>query len=120
MEGRVGDLREDVRQGTLRRMERALAEADARLEELRADRARLAVSIAEVEGRPLDPGEDLVAMVRLRVDGELVVSAPGTPPHRIVAIRPKLAGATAQRVAELVEEALAARDRQGLGFSQTD
>ncbi|UHC17155.1 hypothetical protein LRS73_04365 [Methylobacterium currus] len=56
--------------------------------------------------------EDMVATVRLRADGELVVSAPGTPPTRIVAVRAKRARAAAQRVAELVEEALQARERR--------
>ncbi|KMO44205.1 hypothetical protein VQ03_04575 [Methylobacterium tarhaniae] len=112
MEERVGDLREDVRQGTLRRMRQALAEKEARLEELRADRARLAASIAEVEGQPPVQEEDLVATVTLSADGRLVVSAPGTPAHRIVALRGKLAGATAQRVAEIVEKSLQTRDRQ--------
>ncbi|AWN36588.1 MULTISPECIES: hypothetical protein [Methylobacterium] len=51
--------------------------------------------------------------VRLHADGELVVSSPGTPPHRIVAIRAKQACAAGQRVAELVEEALQARERRG-------
>ena len=53
--------------------------------------------------------------VRLHADGELVVSSPGTPPTRIVAIREKRARAAGQRVAELVEEALQTRDhaRQG-------
>ena len=69
-----------------------------------------------MEERPPGREEGLVAVVRLRADGALVVSAPGTPSTRIVALRPKLAGAAAQRVAELVEEALQARDRQG-GFS---
>ncbi|ACB78382.1 hypothetical protein Mpop_0194 [Methylorubrum populi BJ001] len=60
------------------------------------------------------PTETIVT-VRLRGDGELVVSSPGTPPHRIVAVRAKRAQAAGQRVAELVEEALQARDhaRQG-------
>jgi len=115
----MSDLREDVRVGTLRRMREALADVDARLEGLRADRARLIASIEEVEGQPPVQEDALVAMVRLRADGALVVSAPGTPPTRIVALRPKLAGAAAQRVAELVEEALVARDRHG-GFSQTN
>ena len=63
----MGDLREEVRLGTLRRMRRALAETDARLERLRADgrppgdaqvqeaaayRDRLVASIAEVSGQP--------------------------------------------------------------------
>jgi septal ring factor EnvC (AmiA/AmiB activator) len=48
----MSDLREAVRSGTLQRMQRALADVDARLEELRAERDRLAASIAEVEGRP--------------------------------------------------------------------
>ena len=47
--------------------------------------------------------------VRLHADGELVVSSPGTPPTRIVAIREKRARAAGQRVAELVAEALPAR-----------
>jgi len=53
--------------------------------------------------------------VRLHSDGAVVVSSPGTPPHRIVAIRAKRARAAGQPVAELVEEALQARDhaRQG-------
>ncbi len=60
-------------------------------------------------------------MVRLRADGALVVSAPGTPSTRIVALRPKRARAAAQRVAELVEDALQARDRRaGPGISETD
>lgn len=62
--------------------------------------------------RPLGHEEDLVAMVRLRADGELVVSAPGAPPHRIVAVRAKRSRAAAQRVAELIEEALQARERR--------
>ena len=117
MEGRVGDLREDIRQGTLRRMRQALADVDARMEDLRADRGRLAASIAEVEGQPPGQEEALLAVVTLAADGRLVVSAPGAPPTRIVALRGKLAGAAAQRVAELVEEALQARDREG-GFSK--
>ena len=112
MEAALSDLREDVRQGMLQRMKAALADVDARLEELRADRARLAASIAEVEGRPPTQEDALVAVVRLRADGALVVSAPGTPPHRIVANREKRARAAAQRVAELVEEALQVRDRE--------
>ncbi|BAQ49535.1 hypothetical protein [Methylobacterium aquaticum] len=116
----MGDLREDVRQGTLQRMERALADVDARMEELRAERGRLLASIDEVEGRPPGPEEDLVAMVRLRADGALVVSTPGKPPTRIVALREKRAHAAAQRVAELVEEALQARDRLGPRISETD
>ena len=66
-----------------------------------------------VEDAPVrKPGaEDIVATVRLRADGALVVSAPGAPPTRIVAVRAKRARAAAQRVAELVEEALAARER---------
>ncbi|GJE74880.1 MULTISPECIES: hypothetical protein [Methylorubrum] len=65
--------------------------------------------------RPAGHEEDLVVTIRLRAGGELVVSSPGTPPHRIVAIRAKRASAAGQRVAELVEEALQARDhaRQG-------
>ena len=64
---------------------------------------------------PRRPGGDLVVTVRLRADGGLVVSSPGMPPHRIVAVRAKRARAVGQRVAELVEEALQARDhvRQG-------
>ncbi|OHV16989.1 hypothetical protein BK022_08485 [Methylorubrum extorquens] len=50
--------------------------------------------------------------VRVHVDGALVVSSPGTPRTRIVAAREKLARAAGQRVAELVEEALAARERR--------
>ena len=61
--------------------------------------------------RPLGHEEDLVALVRLRADGDLVVSAPGAPPTRIVAVRAKRARAAAQRVAELIEEAIAARER---------
>lgn len=34
---RPGELREDVREGTLRRMRRALAETEAKLDRLRAD-----------------------------------------------------------------------------------
>jgi hypothetical protein len=49
--------------------------------------------------------------VRIHPAGELVVSSPGTPTTRIVAVREKLARAAGQRVAELVEEALAARER---------
>jgi hypothetical protein len=49
---------------------------------------------------------------RLRADGELVGSAPGTPSARIVAIREKRARAAVQRVAECVEEALQARERR--------
>lgn len=60
----MGNLREEVRLGTLRRMRRALAETDARLERLRADgrlpgdaevneaaayRDSLVASIAELE-----------------------------------------------------------------------
>lgn len=56
--------------------------------------------------------EDIVATVRLRADGGLVVSAPGAPPTRIVAVRAKRARAAAQRVAEIVEEALQARERR--------
>ncbi|QRE76917.1 hypothetical protein [Methylobacterium aquaticum] len=63
--------------------------------------------------RPLGHEEDLVAMVRLRADGELVVSAPGAPPTRIVAVRAKRSRAAAQRVAELIEEAIVARERRG-------
>ena len=62
--------------------------------------------------RPTEPGETPVAVVTLSPDGRLVVSAPGTPPTRIVALRAKRACAAAQRVAELVEDALQARDRQ--------
>ncbi len=54
------------------------------------------------------PPPETIATVRLHADGALVVSSPGTPPHRIVAIRAKRA-----RVAELVEEALQARERRG-------
>lgn len=161
----MGELREQVRVGTLRRMQEALADVDARMEELRAERDSLATSIAEVEapeaGEPRRPAadpderepllpvtsprveralvgimrdvgfseaqiatrfpdrpeparqeEDLVAVVRLRADGALFVSAPGTPPHCIVALRGKLAAATGQRVAELVEDVLVVRDRQ--------
>lgn len=57
------------------------------------------------------PPPETIATVRLHADGALVVSSPGTPPHRIVAIRAKRARAAGQRVAELVEEALAARER---------
>lgn len=57
--------------------------------------------------------EDVVATVRLRADGALVVSAPGAPPTRIVAVRAKRARAAAQRVAEVIEEALQARERWG-------
>ncbi|MBK3406915.1 hypothetical protein [Methylobacterium ajmalii] len=153
-------------------MERALADVDARLDGLRAERDRLVASIAEVEapeaGEPTRPAghteddrepllpvtsprvenalrgimrdcgfseaqiatrfpdrtEDatpepaVLAVVTLAADGRLVVSAPGTPTTRIVALRPKLAGAAAQRVAEVVEDALAERDRQGPGFSE--
>ncbi|UYW24746.1 hypothetical protein OKC48_15840 [Methylorubrum extorquens] len=56
---------------------------------------------------------DVTVTVRPRADGELVVSSPGTPPHRIVAIRAKRARAAGQRVAELVEEALQTRERRG-------
>lgn len=49
--------------------------------------------------------------VRLHADGALTVSSAGTPRTRIVATREKLARAAGQRVAELVEEALAARER---------
>lgn len=56
--------------------------------------------------------EDVVATVRLRADGGLVVSAPGAPPTRIVAVRAKRSRAAAQRVAELIEEALQARERR--------
>lgn len=55
--------------------------------------------------------QDVVAMVHLRADGGLVVSAPGAPPTRIVAVRAKRARAAAQRVAELIEEAIVARER---------
>lgn len=58
--------------------------------------------------------EDVTITVRLRAEGELVVSSPGTPRTRIVATRPKRARAAGQRVAELVEEALAARERRGV------
>ena len=58
---------------------------------------------------------EVTVTVRLRADGELVVSSPGTPPHRIVAIRTKRARAAGQRVAELVEEALQARDHAHQG-----
>ncbi|MBK3396317.1 hypothetical protein [Methylobacterium ajmalii] len=117
----MGDLREAVRQGTLTRMKEALADVDARLEGLRADRARLAASISEVEGRPPVQDETLLAAVRLRADGALVVSAPGTSLTRIVAIREKRARAAAQKVAELVEEALVEWDRQeDPGISETD
>lgn len=147
----MSDLREVVRRGTLRRMQRALAAVDARLEGLRAERDRLASSIAEVEGGPPGRREDaraealyrpdpvettpayreawtrglpnwppeetaVLATVTLDADGRLVVSAPGTPTTRIIALREKLAGAAGQRVAELVEEALQAKDREG-GFS---
>jgi hypothetical protein len=57
--------------------------------------------------------EDVVAMVRLRADGGLVVSSPGAPTTRIVAVRAKRARAAAQRVAELIEEAIVARERRG-------
>jgi hypothetical protein len=112
MEAALSDLREQVRVGTLRRMREALADVDARLEGLRAERVRLVASIDEVEGQPPTLEPTLLAAVRLRADGALVVSAPGTPPTRIVAIRVKRARAAAQRVAELVEEALVERDRQ--------
>jgi hypothetical protein len=62
--------------------------------------------------RSLGHEEDVVALVRLRADGGLVVSAPGAPPTRIVAVRSKRAHAAAQRVAELIEEALRARERR--------
>ncbi len=62
----------------------------------------------------------VLAVVTLDSDGRLVVSAPGTPPHRIVALREKRAHAAAHRVAELVEEALQARDRLGPRISETD
>lgn len=55
--------------------------------------------------------EDVVATVHLRADGGLVVSAPGAPPTRIVAVRAKRARAAGQRIAELVEEAIVARER---------
>ncbi len=61
--------------------------------------------------RPAGHEEDLVALVRLRADGGLVVSAPGAPPTRIVAVRAKRSRAAAQRVAELIEEALQANER---------
>ena len=70
----------------------------------------------DVEPPPVQkPGaaEDIVATVRLRADGGLVVSAPGAPPTRIVAVRAKRSRAAAQRVAELIEEALHARERRG-------
>ncbi|BCM83720.1 hypothetical protein [Methylobacterium indicum] len=56
----MSELREQVRQGTLRRMRKSLAELDARLEELLAERGRLDASIDELEGQPPGPGEDLV------------------------------------------------------------
>ncbi|MEE8629723.1 MULTISPECIES: hypothetical protein [Methylobacterium] len=111
----MGDLREEVQQGTLQRMQEALARVDAKMEEVRAERHRLAASIREVEGLPSGQEEALLAIVRLHADGELVVSAPGSPPHRIVAIREKLPWAAAQRVAELVNEALQARGRSVCG-----
>ncbi|WP_411901503.1 hypothetical protein [Methylorubrum thiocyanatum] len=49
--------------------------------------------------------------VTLHADGAVVVSSAGTPRTRIVATRAKLARAAGQRVAELVEEALQARER---------
>ncbi len=69
----------------------------------------------DVEPPPVrKPGaEDVVAMVRLRADGRLVVSAPGAPPTRIVAVRAKRSRAAAKRVAELIEEAIVAREREG-------
>lgn len=54
---------------------------------------------------------EVTVTVRLRADGTLVVSSPGTPTTRIVAVRAKRARAAGQRVAELVEEALQARER---------
>lgn len=53
--------------------------------------------------------------VTIAEDGRLFVEAPGSPPTRIVAIPAKQAGAVAQRVAELVAEALAAQARVGEG-----
>ncbi len=55
---------------------------------------------------------EMTVTVRLHADGAVVVSSPGTPPHRIVAVRAKRARAAGQRVAELVEEALQARERR--------
>lgn len=117
----MSELREEVRLGTLRRMRRALAETEDRLARLRDDgrspndrEVREAEAYRDALGRDIGevarPEEDLVVTVRLRADGELVVSSPGTPPHRIVAVRAKRARAAGQRVAELVEEALAARE----------
>ncbi|TXN47341.1 hypothetical protein [Methylobacterium sp. WL7] len=57
----------------------------------------------------------VVAQVILTGGGRLFVEAPGAPPTRIVAIPAKKAAAVGQRVAELVAEALAARDRAGEG-----
>lgn len=57
----------------------------------------------------------VVATVILTGDGRLFVEAPGSPPTRIVAIPAKRAAAVGQRVAELVEEALAAQARVGEG-----
>jgi hypothetical protein len=54
----------------------------------------------------------VVAVVVLDPDGRLVVSSPGGQPHGIVAAREKRARAVGQRVAELVEEALQARERR--------
>ncbi|GJD66794.1 hypothetical protein MPEAHAMD_6993 [Methylobacterium frigidaeris] len=54
-------------------------------------------------------------MVRLHAEGGLVVSSLGTPPHRIVATRAKWAWVAGQRVAELIEEALAALKRSRSG-----
>ncbi|KQO91649.1 protein of unknown function [Methylorubrum extorquens] len=119
----MSELREEVRLGTLRRMRQALAETEDRLARLRDDgrspddrevreaeayRDALARDIGEVAG----PEGDLVVTVRLHANGDLVVAAPGDR-MRIVAAREKLASAAGQRVAELVEEALQARERGG-------
>lgn len=54
-------------------------------------------------------------VVTIAEDGRLFVEAPGSSLTRIVAIPGKRAAAVGQRVAELVAEALAARDRAGDG-----
>lgn len=63
----MSDLREEVRLGTLRRMRRALAETDARLERLRAD------------GRP--PGDEEVHEAAAYRD-RLVASIARCPANR--------------------------------------
>ncbi len=125
--GRPGTSRTSlIRRGSpsRRRSGAAILEAEAakgagtRAFEERVARMRASGSYVDLS-RDVEPPpvrkaatEDVVATVRLRADGGLVVSAPGAPPTRIVAVRAKRSRAAAQRVAELIEEALQARERR--------